>query len=104
MNLHQGSATLKPVKTNRLIIYLGVALLAVGCKREEGIHAYDAPKDPPPGVKVAVTDEGKEHVNEHVQPGAKIHWVVPPEWKQVEAPQMTSAAYQVSANPPVLLT
>ncbi len=82
------------------MIYLGMALLAVGCKREEGVHAYDAPKDPPPGVKVAVTEGGDENVQE----GAKIHWVVPPEWKQVEAPKMTSAAYQVSANPRVLLT
>lgn len=100
MKLHQGSATLKPVKTNRLMIYLGVALLAVGCKREEGIHAYDAPKDPPPGVKVTASHADDDTVQE----GAKIHWVVPPEWKQVEAPRMTNAAYQVNANPPVLLT
>jgi hypothetical protein len=102
MKLHRGSATLKTVKTNRLMIYLGVALLAVGCKREEGVHAYDAPKDPPPGVKVAVAKTPE--ADENVQEGAKIHWVVPPEWKQVEAPRMTSAAYQVSVNPPVLLT
>lgn len=100
MKLHEGSATLESVKTNRLIVYLGIALLAGGCKREEGVHAYDAPKDPPPGVKVAKAPGGDENAQE----GGKIHWVVPPEWKEVAAPRMTNAAYQVSADPPVLLT
>lgn len=78
-------------------------MLAAGCKREENIRAYDAPKDPPPGVTVASKTMGGEDGNSDVGEG-KIHWVVPPAWKQVAAPQMTQAAYQVSENPPVLLT
>jgi hypothetical protein len=96
------SATLKSVKTNRLIVYVGVALLFAGCKRQEGVQSYDAPKDPPPGVVVAsksTNGDGSADVGE-----GNIHWIVPPIWKQVPAPQMTQAAYQVSENPPVLLT
>jgi hypothetical protein len=100
MKSTRASATLKSVNTNRLIVYLGVALLAAGCKRQETIHAYDAPKDPPPGVAVASKTMGGEEGNADLP----IHYVVTPAWKQVAAPQMTKAAYQVSENPPVLLT
>jgi hypothetical protein len=72
------------VKTNRLIFLLGTALLAAGCKREEGIRAYNAPKDPP-------------------QPG-KIQWTVPDAWKQLPPGQMVHAAYQISEVPSIKLT
>jgi len=93
------SATLKLVKTNRFILYLGVALLAAGCKREEGIRTYNAPKDPPPAATVAVADEDMDQE----EPG-KDQWTAPLPGRQVQPPQMATAAYQVSDDPPLLLT
>jgi hypothetical protein len=70
--------------------YLILMLVVAGCRREESVKTYIAPKEPGPPAVVA--DD---------QP---IHWTTPPGWKAIEPGQMNFAAYQVGENPPLKMT
>jgi hypothetical protein len=69
-------------------------LAVAGCRREEAVKTYIAPKDAPPG-QVTATEEQQD------QP---IHWTVPPGWKAVQPGPMLIAAYQPEENPGLKLT
>src|SRR3954468_23439197 len=83
----QGLCYTLTVKTNRLIVLLGAAaaLLLAGCKREEGIRAYDAPKDPPPGNPPVMASTGDAAPT---APAGAIRWTAPAGWTEVEKAPM----------------
>jgi hypothetical protein len=70
-------------------------LVVAGCRREEAVKTYIAPKDAPPGQVTASSEE---------QPDQPIHWTVPPGWKAVDSAPMSIATYQVGENPPLKAT
>ncbi|HEY7120296.1 MAG TPA: hypothetical protein VH475_27150 [Tepidisphaeraceae bacterium] len=88
------------MKTNRLMLLLGVALVLGGCKREEGIRTYNAPKDPPAGQPTLAAHPGGANPST----GGEIQWTAPKDWKPLGASGMSYATFQVSENPPIHLT
>jgi hypothetical protein len=92
------------VNTNRLIVLVGVAAAAVailatagGCDRkDDGIRAYSAPKEPPPAPRLV----------RHVPPAeeGELKWKAPAEWPEIPHGQMSLKDYQVSTEPPIKLT
>jgi len=70
-------------------------LAVAGCRREEAVKTYIAPKDAPPGQVTASSEEQQD------QP---IHWTVPPGWKEIQPAPMSIATYQVGENPPLKMT
>ena len=55
-----------------------VTVISTGCK-EESIHLYSAPKDPPSTVQAtSPTDVTREETQER----SGMHWSVPPEWRR----------------------
>jgi hypothetical protein len=69
-------------------------LAVAGCRREEAVKTYIAPKDAPPGQVTAAADEQDQ----------PIHWAVPPGWRAVEPAPMSIATYEVGENPPLKMT
>jgi hypothetical protein len=95
------------VNTNRLIpLMLGASLFA-GCDKKPEIHAYDAPKDPPPGnVQLASQNapkKGGDHDHEHKHDGP-LTWKAPADWKEIEKAPMSEATFLASADPRIVCT
>ncbi|MDB5299939.1 MAG: hypothetical protein JWO87_1602, partial [Phycisphaerales bacterium] len=73
-------------------------LFSSGCKKEEGVRAYRAPKEPPAVVENASDATIPDFVGD-------LHWTRPPGWKQVPvaaAQFAPDAQIQVSAADPSL--
>jgi hypothetical protein len=103
----------------RILTLLGlalpIALASLGCKKEEGISTYTAPKDIAAPTPVAdATPDAPDRAKPALTPGelgfpADLRWTLPAGWKQVPVPPnpvfMPVADIQVSADQPgVLLT
>lgn len=79
------------------------ALALAGCKRDEGIRTYDAPKDPPPG-NVAVATSGSNGGNETGARSETIRWTAPAGWTEVEKAPMSFATLQPAGEPGMRVT
>jgi hypothetical protein len=91
------------VNTKRFIFLLGIATalaIAGGCKRDEGIRVYNAPKDPPPG-KPAVASAS---VHQHDGASGPVTWTAPAGWTEVDKAPMSYATLQPAAEPSIRVT
>src|SRR4051812_48677616 len=84
-----------------------VTLLALfpGCKKDEGIIVYSAPKDAAPATAPAMPTA--ENIAPPVEQGAAaspLSWTVPAGWKQLAGGALRFASFQVSENPPVQMS
>ena len=90
---------------------LPMALFSIGCKKEEAIHSYTAPKEnaAPAVAEVGDTPHAAENTTSSSDLGfpADLRWKLPAGWKQVPVPEnpffKPVAAIQVSAEQPGLI-
>lgn len=85
-----------------LQLILPAAILATGCKKDDDIRSYSAPKDIPADATPAPT------ATSELGFPADMRWVLPAQWKQVAPPPArmgirAAAAIQVSPDQPTLL-
>jgi hypothetical protein len=80
-------------------VVCAVVLLGCGCKREEGISAYRAPKDPP--AVAAAMEQGPADAGR----GDQIAWTLPGGWRAVAVESIERARFAVNnEQPPLAVT
>src|SRR6185437_12172899 len=90
---------------------LTFAASMAGCKKEETVRVYSAPKDPPPATQLANAPamapgmgENPALAGDAQAAGAPLTWTAPAAWKELPAGEMRYAAYLVNENPQVQFT
>jgi hypothetical protein len=93
-----------------ICITLSVLVCGTGCDRDESIHAYQAPKDPPPVVQTAAPGAMPGGMPPAAPgagglPSGVPGWTAPAGWKELPGDgQMRAATFVVSENPKAELT
>jgi hypothetical protein len=100
------------VKTASLLLVgaaLPVALFSFGCKRDEDVRAYRAPKEPQAVVEntsPAMPLDGAGPIASAPDSVGDLHWTLPADWKQVPVNSSGQFApdvqFQISASDPSL--